>query len=123
MADDGEEVIIGLKNDHAFGPVIMFGLGGISVELFKDISFRIAPVKPDEAESMMKQIKSFPLLAGFRGRKQKDIISIMDCIMRVSQLGLDFPEIKELDINPLIVYDKNKGCIAADSRILFGGIK
>lgn len=118
MILSGEEVILGVKRDPSFGPVIMFGLGGIYVEVFKDVSFRIAPIDEAIAESMIKQIKSFKILNGIRGRVPRDITSIKDCLMRLSQLALECPQIKELDINPLIVLDENKGSQVVDARIL-----
>jgi acyl-CoA synthetase (NDP forming) len=118
MVKDGEEVILGLKRDALFGPVIMFGLGGIYVEVFKDVSFRIAPVWRDSVSEMIREIKSYPVLAGVRGKAPRDIESVEVCIERLSQLALDCPQIKELDINPLIVEEKGKGCFIADARII-----
>ncbi|MCX6150824.1 MAG: acetate--CoA ligase family protein [Ignavibacteriales bacterium] len=118
MIRNGEEVILGLKRDPAFGPVIMFGLGGIFVEVFKDVSFRIAPVFKDSIADMVRQIKSYPLLAGARGRVEKDIEAIEICIQRLSQLAAECPQIKELDINPLLVLNKGSGCYVADTKIM-----
>ncbi|HEX2869194.1 MAG TPA: acetate--CoA ligase family protein [Ignavibacteriales bacterium] len=118
MVTDGEEVILGLKRDPLFGPVIMFGLGGIYVEVFKDVSFRIAPVWKDSVSEMISEIKSYPVLKGIRGKCPRDIESIELCIERLSQLAMDCPEIKELDINPLIVEEKGKGSFIADARII-----
>lgn len=118
MVKDGEEVILGLKRDPLFGPVIMFGLGGIYVEVFKDVSFRIAPVWKDSVSEMIREIKSYPVLAGVRGKPPRDIESIEVCIERLSQLAVDCPQIKELDINPLIVEEKGKGCFIADARLI-----
>ncbi len=118
MIPEGQEVILGLKHDPAFGPVLLFGLGGIFVEIFQDVSFRIAPVGPKGIRNMIKHVKSYPLLSGARGRAPKDIDAIIDCLSRLSQLALDQPDIKELDINPLIVLDEGKGCYAVDIKIL-----
>ncbi len=118
MITHGEEVILGLKQDPSFGHVIMFGLGGVFVETFKDVSFRVAPVSPHASRDMIKQIKSYPLLSGARGKNKKDIHSIEECIQRLSQLAMDYPQIKELDINPLIVRDAGKGCFIADAKIM-----
>ena len=115
----GEEVILGLKRDPSFGPVIMFGLGGIFVEVFKDVSFRVAPVTREEAYEMIKQVKAYQILAGTRGRNPKDVEAIVDAILRLSQLAVDHPEITELDINPLIVQEEEKGCFAADVKVIF----
>ncbi len=112
------EVIIGVSRDAQFGPVIMFGLGGIFVEVLKDVVFRIAPLSRSEAFDMVREIRSYPILTGIRAKKGVDIDSIVDTIMRVSQLSLDFSEIVEIDINPLKVFEK--GSIAVDARILLG---
>jgi acetyltransferase len=118
MITDGEEVILGVKRDPSFGPVIMFGLGGLFVEVFKDVSFRIAPVGPISAGIMIRDVKSYPILSGARGKKPRDIKSIEECIQRLSALALDCPQIQELDVNPLIVNDEGMGCFVADARIL-----
>jgi len=118
MVTSGEEVILGIKKDPSFGPVIMFGLGGLYVEVFKDVSFRIAPVDEAIADSMIKQVQSSKILTGIRGKAPRDIPAIRECLMRLSQLALECPQIRELDINPLIVLGENKGCYVADARIL-----
>jgi acetate---CoA ligase (ADP-forming) len=118
MISSGEEVILGIKRDPSFGPIIMFGLGGVYVEVFKDVSFRVAPVDEIIADSMIKQIRSYKILDGIRGKVPRDIAAIRECLMRLSQLALDCPQIKELDINPLIVLEKTKGCYVADARIM-----
>lgn len=118
MLKKGEEVILGLKRDPAFGPVIMFGLGGIFVEIFKDVQFSVAPVTSEEAISMIEKIKSFPILSGARGKTKKDIQAIAECIKRLSQLAIECPQIKELDINPLIVHNEREGCFVADAKIM-----
>ena len=118
MVKGGEEIILGVKKDPSFGPVIMFGLGGIFVEVFKDVSFRIAPVFKDSVSDMIREIKSYPILSGARGRSEKDIEAIEICIQRISQLAVECPQIVELDINPLIVLDKGKGCFVADTKIM-----
>ena len=119
MAQKGEEVILGIKRDAAFGPVIMFGLGGIFVEIFKDVKFRVAPLGETGAREMIQSIKGYKLLSGARGKNPADTDSIVDCIYRLSQLSVDFPEIKELDVNPIIVYDEGKGCAVVDAKIMF----
>lgn len=119
----GEEVILGVKRDPSFGPVIMFGLGGIFVEIFKDISFRVAPVTREEILEMIKQVKAYKILTGARGRSHKDVESIVDAILKLSQLALDHPQISELDINPLIVQEEGKGCFAADVKIILQKIE
>jgi acetyltransferase len=116
MIPDGVEVILGMKRDPSFGPVLLFGMGGVQVEVYKDISFRIAPVSAEEAQAMIMEVKGYPLLQNFRGRKAKDIEKLTDCIMRLSQLVIECPQILELDINPLIVLEK--GCYVADAKIM-----
>jgi len=118
MVPDGEEVILGIKQDNTFGPVVMFGLGGVFVEVLKDVKFRVAPVTTDNAWRMIENVKGYKLLTGFRGKNPRDIDSIVECIGRLSQLAIDFPEIQELDINPLIVRDAGEGCFVADARIM-----
>ncbi len=119
MAQKGEEVILGIKRDAAFGPVIMFGLGGIFVEIFKDVKFRVAPLGETGARQMIESIKGYKLLSGARGRKPADTNSLVDCIYRLSQLAVDFPEIQELDVNPIIVYEDGQGCAVVDAKIMF----
>jgi acyl-CoA synthetase (NDP forming) len=99
----------------------MFGLGGIYVEVLKDVSFRIAPISENSARKMVEEIKAIKLLKGARGEKQSDIESIVEVLMKMSQLVTDFPEIIEMDINPLFVNEVGKGSIAADARIRIGG--
>ena len=118
MARSGVEVILGATRDPRFGPMIMFGLGGTFVEVIKDVSFRLAPMWEVSAEIMMQSIATYKLLLGVRGQPRSDIESIKDCILRLSQLVSDHPEIMELDINPLIVYPEGQGCVVADSRML-----
>lgn len=116
---EGEEVILGIKNDVSFGPVLMFGLGGVFVEIFKDVVFRIAPVTSKDVDDMITGIRGYPLLCGARGRDLRDIDNLRECLFRLSALASDFNEIKELDINPLIVFGKGKGSIVADVNIMF----
>ncbi|MBI1975992.1 MAG: acetate--CoA ligase family protein, partial [Candidatus Omnitrophica bacterium] len=101
MAKKGREVILGLKRDERFGPILMFGLGGTYVEIFKDVTFRIAPIRELGAYNMIHSIKSYPILEGVRGEKPADIPKIEECLQRLSQLAMQCPEIAELDINPL----------------------
>jgi len=97
--------------------MIMFGLGGIYVEILKDVSFRIAPITRKDAQEMLDEIKSIKLLRGTRGEKPSDIESIIDVLIKISQLVTDFPDIIEMDINPLFVREEGKGSIAGDVRI------
>ncbi len=117
MLMTGTETIVGMHIDPNFGPLVMFGLGGIYVEVLKDVSFRVAPVAESEAYEMIKEIRSYPLLQGVRGAKKRDIDAIVDAILRVSQLVTDNPDIVELDINPLLVQAEGEGAIAVDARI------
>ncbi|MGC9329795.1 MAG: acetate--CoA ligase family protein, partial [Candidatus Hinthialibacter sp.] len=118
MCEDGIEVILGAKRDPSFNAVLLFGLGGIFVEIFEDVSFRIAPLSPKDVQTMITGIKGYPLLSGARGRKMMDVPAIEDCLRRLSQLALDCPQIKELDINPLIVRSEGMGVLAADIKIV-----
>jgi acetyltransferase len=118
MAARGKEVIIGVNRDPQFGPLLMFGLGGIYVEVLKDVIFRIAPVSRQEATDMIDEIRSYHLLRGVRGERPADLEGIIDTILRVSQLVTDFPEIVEMDINPLTVYDEGRGAVAVDMRFV-----
>ncbi|MEO1784161.1 acetate--CoA ligase family protein [Thermodesulfobium sp. 4217-1] len=119
MLPAGKDVIIGSVKDPQFGHMIMFGLGGIYVEVLKDVSFRIAPISEIDARNMIREIKSFKMLAGARGEKGVDQNAIVDAILRVSNLVTDFPEIVELDINPLRVFEE--GAVAIDMRLTVGG--
>ncbi len=118
---DKKETIIGMSEDPQFGPMIMFGLGGVYVEALKDVSFRIAPLSRQVAREMVEEIKTIKLLKGTRGEDPSDIDSIIEIILRVSQLVIDFPEILEMDINPLFVKKQGEGSIAGDVRIRIGG--
>jgi acyl-CoA synthetase (NDP forming) len=114
---EGTEVIIGIKREEGIGPVLMFGLGGIHVELLKDVSFRLAPLSEADAERMVRQIRSFPLLAGGRGVKAADTDALERLLIAVSQMAMDLPEIIEMDLNPVIVYPEGKGVKVVDVRI------
>ena len=118
MARGGVEVILGATRDPTFGPMCMFGLGGTYVEALKDVTFRLAPMWEISAEIMIRSVRSYPVLTGIRGAPPSDIAAIQDCILRLSQMVSDHPEIAELDINPLIVYPAGQGCVVADSRML-----
>lgn len=116
MAPPGIETIIGAKRDPQFGPVLMFGLGGIFVEVFKDVSFRVAPIERGDAEEMISELRAYPLLKGIRGRKPSDIEGIIEILLRISKMVTELREIKELDLNPVIVYEK--GCRLVDARVI-----
>jgi acyl-CoA synthetase (NDP forming) len=121
MVKVGKEVIVGMTKDPTFGPMLMFGLGGIYVEVLQDVVFRIAPLTRAEADEMVREIRSFPLLAGARGEKPSDLNAVVECILRVSQMVTDFPQIVELDINPLFAYKDGAGAMAVDARIVVSG--
>jgi len=118
MAPIGEEVIIGMKRDPGFGPVMMFGMGGIFVELFKDVSFRIAPIGVVDAVEMVKETKAYQLLNGWRGGTKFDIEAIASVIIKLSQLAMDFPQIQEVEINPLRVLSEGEGALGLDCRMI-----
>ncbi|MCD1296350.1 acyl-CoA synthetase [Methanocella sp. CWC-04] len=117
MATGGKEVILGMNRDPQFGPLLMFGLGGIYVEVLKDVQFRVAPLTEQDALGMIYGIKTHQMLEGTRGEKPSDIEKLIELLQRLSQLVTDFPEILELDINPVKVYEKGKGCLALDVRM------
>lgn len=116
MAKQGIEVIIGMTKDAQFGPVIMFGLGGILVEVLKDVSFRIVPMTKRDAGEMITEIKGFPILKGYRGQDPADVPYLEELIVKVSDFVDKNPEIKELDLNPVFAY--KSGAMAVDARII-----
>jgi acyl-CoA synthetase (NDP forming) len=118
MAAKGQECIIGMIQDRQFGPVIMFGLGGIFVEVLKDVSFRVAPLAQEDIDEMVREIKGYKVLTGIRGERPKDIKAIKDILAKLSEIAIDNPEIKEIDLNPVIVHEK--GASIVDSRIILG---
>ncbi len=117
MCPKGREVILGMTRDPQFGPMLMFGLGGIFVEVMKDVTFHIAPITEDEAMHMLESTKSYALLEGVRGQASVDLAAIATSLQRISQLVTDFPEIQEMDINPFMVGQPGKPSTAADARI------
>jgi len=118
MVPGGREVLLGMSRDPQFGPLVAFGLGGIYVEALKDVAFRVAPFSRQEAEEMIREIRSYPLLEGVRGEPPADHAAMVDALLRVSQLVTDFPEIVEMDINPLMVFEEGRGAIAIDMRLV-----
>jgi acetate---CoA ligase (ADP-forming) len=116
MAPPGTEFIIGMTRDAQFGPTIMFGMGGVFVELFQDVSFRIAPFDEQVALDMIKETKGYRVLLGMRGEKRKDIASLVKLLVQVSRLAVRYPQIKEVDLNPIRVYENGYGVL--DARIL-----
>jgi len=118
MAPRGQEVIVGIRRDPNFGPLMMFGLGGVYVELFNDVAFRVAPLKRSDALAMIHQTRAGRLLTGFRGQVEADLEAVVATILRLSQLALDFPEIDEVEINPLLVLPKGEGALSLDCRAI-----
>ena len=117
MADEPiTELIIGMTTDAQFGPALMFGIGGILVELLEDVSFRIAPITEEEAKEMISEVKAYPILQGIRGQPPADIDTLAKILLNTSKLVMDHPEIKELDLNPVMVYEK--GAKTVDARII-----
>jgi len=116
MAPPSTEVIVGATKDPQFGPAIMFGLGGIFVEVLKDVTFRIAPITEDEAREMITEVKAYPLLKGYRNMPIADIEAIVKILLNTSRLVTEHEEIKELDLNPIMVYEK--GAKTVDARII-----
>lgn len=118
MALSGEEVILGMSRYPIFGPLLLFGLGGIFVEVFRDVVFRLAPIGRNEARRMIKGIKGNIILQGFRGKPPADLAALERFLVSLSDLAVNHPEIKEMDINPLMVYESGKGAVVADCRII-----
>jgi acyl-CoA synthetase (NDP forming) len=116
MAKPGVEVIIGMNKDPQFGPVLMFGLGGILVEILKDVSFRIVPLARRDAREMIRDIKGYPVLEGYRGQEPADVPFLEEMLLKVSDFAERNPEIKELDLNPIFAY--RDGAVAVDARIV-----
>ena len=116
MAPFGTEIIVGSIKDSQFGQTLMFGLGGTFVEVMKDVSFRIAPITEEDAEEMISEIKAYPILQGYRGQAPRDIDAITKILLNTSKLIMDHQDIKELDLNPVMVYEK--GAKTVDARII-----
>ena len=116
MAQPGIEVIMGMTKDAQFGPVLMFGLGGVFVEVLKDVSFRIVPITRRDARQMIEEIKGYPVLKGYRGQEPANIPALEDMLLTLSRFVESRPEIKELDLNPILAY--SDGAVAVDARII-----
>ncbi len=116
MAPQSTEVIVGAIKDPQFGQTLMFGLGGIFVELLKDVTFRVAPITAEDAREMVTKLKAYPLLTGYRNTPPADISAIIAILLNTSKLVMDYPEIKELDLNPIMAYEK--GAKTVDARII-----
>ena len=118
MARPGIEVIIGMSKDDQFGPVLMFGLGGIMVEVLKDVSFRLVPLAKRDAAEMVREIKGYPLLEGYRGQEAADISYLEELLLKVSDFVAQNPEVSELDLNPIFAY--RHGALVVDARVILG---
>jgi acetyltransferase len=118
MAPSGQEVIVGVKRDPTFGPLVMFGLGGVYVEALADVSFRIAPLTEADAEAMIDEVRSAKLLRGLRGAPPADRAALVEAIVRIGRLAADHEEIAELDVNPLLVLPEGTGAVAVDARVI-----
>jgi len=118
MVTGGQELILGGRQDPNFGPVVLIGLGGIFVEVFEEVALRVVPITHKEAYEMIDELRGAPILKGARGHKPSDISAVVEVLLRLSQLLIDFPEIRELDINPLRLFQENNGCRALDARIM-----
>jgi acetate---CoA ligase (ADP-forming) len=114
----GKEVLVGVQRDPGFGPIVVFGMGGIYVEALRDVTFRLAPMRPLSAEHMIESVRGYPLLRGVRGEPPSDLAALAEAIERVSQLAVERPEIAELDLNPLIVRPAGQGVVAVDARVV-----
>ena len=117
----GREVIVGMVRDDSFGPVITFGLGGIFVEVMKDVTQRIAPLSDEDIDDMIRSIKAYPILTGARGKRPADIAALKDVIIAWPRSPMDFPEISEFEINPVIVRDEGQGVNAVDALVTIKG--
>jgi acetyl-CoA synthetase (ADP-forming) len=116
MAPPGVEVIIGMSKDATFGPVLMFGLGGVLVEVLNDVAFRIVPLTPRDAAGMIREIKGLPLLQGHRGAPAADLTALEGILLTLSEFVVQTPEIREIDLNPIYAYPQ--GALAVDARML-----
>ncbi|TMQ57672.1 MAG: CoA-binding protein [Candidatus Eisenbacteria bacterium] len=120
MVLGGVETIAGMTRDPSFGPVVLFGLGGIAVELLRDVSLRVAPLTDRDAEEMVREIRGFPLLDGYRGAPRSNVPALLDLLHRVSRLAIDQPEVQELDLNPVAVFQGEAPCVILDARVRLG---
>jgi len=121
MVKGGLEVIVGGTRDPTFGPVIMFGLGGVFVEVLKDVSFRVAPLTPEDAEDMVREVKGFKILEGYRGMPPRDINAIKDIILKTAKMMLELGDVQDIDLNPVMVFKAGEGAKVADARFILRG--
>jgi acetyltransferase len=118
MVEGALEVLLGLSRDPQFGPVVAFGLGGIYTEVWHDIALRVAPIDRADAEAMIREIDSFPLLEGIRGEPPRDLDALADALVTFSQLPIRYPAINEVDLNPVFLFAQGGGLLAADVRMI-----
>jgi len=123
MVTGGIETIVGMTRDPLCGPVLLFGLGGVAVELLRDVSVRVAPLTDRDADEMIRGIRSYPLLEGYRGAPPSNTASLLDLLHRVSHMATEHPEVLELDLNPVLVFPGAANCIALDVRIKVGRVE
>src|ERR1051326_6924590 len=117
MFSSGVEIMVGITLDPSFGPLIAFGLGGIYVEIFRDICFRVTPITDQDAKEMVRSIRGYPLLQGYRGHPPADTDALEQLLLRVARLAEEVPEISEIDMNPVIAFPPGKGCFTVDARV------
>jgi acetyltransferase len=118
MVSDFQEIILGARRDLTFGPVVLVGLGGVLVEVLKDVAMRVVPLDAAEAEAMVRRLRAFRLLAGYRGKKPRDLAALVEGLLAAARLVEAFPEIAELDVNPLMALPAGQGAVAVDARIV-----
>lgn len=121
MAKDGTEMMVGFKRDATFGPTVLVGLGGIYVEIFKDVSLRVLPIDIEEADEMISELKCFPILKGARGKSPADIEALERIVLRAGSIMEEVPEVEAIDFNPVVVFEKGKGAAVVDARIILRG--
>jgi len=118
MIEGAQEVLLGLSRDPQFGPVVAFGLGGIYTEVWQDVALRVAPIDRDEAEAMIREIEALPLLEGVRGQARRDLDALADVLVRFSELPLRYPDLGEVDLNPVFLFAEGKGLVVGDVRVI-----
>jgi acyl-CoA synthetase (NDP forming) len=118
MVEGAQEVLLGLSRDPQFGPVVAFALGGIYAEIWEDVALRVAPIGRDDAEEMIREITSYPLLEGVRGEPPRDLGALAEVLTRFSRLPFQYPQLQELDLNPVFVFKKGEGVLVGDVRVI-----
>ncbi len=117
MIQGGVETIVGMTRDATFGPIVLFGMGGVTAELLRDVAVRVAPLTDRDAEEMVREIRGFPLLDGYRGAPKANVAAVIDVVHRVSRLAIELEEVAELDLNPVVVFSGDTPCVAVDARV------